>query len=147
MRAALLVPTAVLLAGCIDPSVAGHEPAFEPLHLEGEYWVPIAMGADPTINEFPFPVNATDRRVRVEATISETYAGVQLTGSTAAMTIRLVDASGKAWEESREPLGSMNLAIEATDLPVGNATFVIEVRGGSDGSGNGDHVAWSIDVT
>ena len=137
----------ISLAGCLSPELAGHEPPFEPLHLEGEWWVPFSTNIEPSVEEIVFPINATERRVRVSASLSETYAGVQVTGSTAEMTIRLIDSSGEAWQESREPLGSQNLHIETEDLPVGNATFRIEVRGGSDGSANGDRVAWTIDVT
>lgn len=139
---------AVTLAGCISPDLSRSEPAFEPLHLQGDHWVPFPPSAERAREEIRFPVNASGRTVHSEVSITETYAGVQVTGSKAEVTMRLYKANGdEVGAASRASLGPQNLHIQTRDLPVGEATLVIEVRGGSDGSGNGDHVTWTIDVT
>lgn len=140
-----------LLAGCATPAATtGPDDAldaFVPWDSEGGFWVGPSNSQAPTRVEVPFAVNGTGRTVRVEAAISEQYAGVGLPRSTAQMEVQLLDAAGEVVAQVvREPAGEPIVTLETTDLPEGAATLVFLLRGGSDGQANGDHVGYRLTV-
>lgn len=149
MRFGLIAALALAWAGCIDLSddATEDDASFRPLSLGGEWWVPADTDTAPAVLEVPFPVNATGRHTRAQATLAELVGGEQITGSTAPMRIRLFDAhDALVAEDAREPMAQMTLNVDQEDLPVGEAKLVIEVTGTSDGSANGDRVTWLVEV-
>jgi hypothetical protein len=126
------------------PTTSPEVVAAAPFHLDrnGTLWLPPSSGPDPVESRVPFEVNAS-ASLHVTLHLASTLTPV----ATAHAVVELRDPTGAVLATaSFEPPGlepnTKELDAEAT--VAGPYELRFETYGGSDGSGNGDHIDYRI---
>lgn len=154
MRLALPILMLAATAGCFESPAASttlpqDEPAealVETVHLDGIVWLPSSSGQEREETPVELPANATGLRIAASLLLGSTYAGANAPALLADVIVQIQDAAGEALAEAHLTMDAPTAQIEAVTADAGGATLMVLSYGGSDGSANGDHVSFGVEI-
>jgi len=154
MRGLTTILLLALLAGCMSNGAAPTAPAgpharpaasTAPFHAEGARFLPPSQGQDPERTELAFPVDAPGEALVAKVHLGSRYV-VELPTTTAEVTAQLVGPGNATLAKATVNGGGADATLRAASNATGMHKLVLLSYGGSDGSGMGDHVDYTIDV-
>lgn len=147
----------MLLAGCLGdepttegataPGVPTAAPvATGPVTVEGTLWLPPSSGQTREETLIELPANASGLRIVGHLVLGAAYGPAELPVTMADVEFELRDAAGTVLASGHLTVQSREGEIEATTEGVGPHVLALLSYGGSDGSGNGDHVHYTLEI-
>lgn len=150
-----IVIACALLAGCVQSPAAetptpapaeATEPVIEVVHLDGVVWLPPNRGQEREETIVELPANASGLAIEAMVVLGSTYGPVPLPATIADVIVQIRDAEGNALAEEHLTAESAEATLEAvTEVAAGHALAFLSY-GGSDGSANGDHVDFVVEI-
>lgn len=149
-----LLVAIVLLAGCTAPDAtetATTGPA-SPGEIaggmvEGTVWLPPSQGQDRVETLVELPANHSGLRVAAQLALGSAYGPQELPLSTADVLVELRAPNGDVLADAHLGTQQREGTLEAATVEAGPHVLAILSYGGSDGSANGDHVHYHVEVT
>lgn len=121
-------------------------PAPPPVKVEGDHFLPPTTGNDRAESRVDLPDATPDQAIRGTFRLGSRYMGLDVPPLLPEVIVELRDVNEGVLAEILLNAESPEGAIDATTATGGALAVIFLSYGGSDGSANGDHVAYVIEI-